>query len=248
MSSCTMISHYKLTRQGILPVKVPPVRFAVGPPDGLTSNSWRVWTSKIGDIYLKCRDSFKETKVSLHTSGRWRMGFTTEAVATSDKLLGRDQNRAWEVWDEPPKSLPETVEAFRLVFPPSELAVRPDQRKGKAWEKVIHIESAPPGKLTVITLFITREGLNLNHESEPNFCLACFDIGKGRTAQLIAHGEPDTGWPAFIDQAVAVGSADAESAGVKIPDEAFGYFFGRCPNGCRFLVGAKMKRPTQSPR
>ncbi len=27
-----------------------------------------------------CRDNFKEAKVSLHTSGKWRMGFTIEAL------------------------------------------------------------------------------------------------------------------------------------------------------------------------
>lgn len=237
-----MISHSLLTQQGVLPVKVSPVRFAVGPPDGLTSNSWHVRTEKSGDVYIACRDNFKDVKISLHTSGRWRMGFTEQAISKDASLLKPGQNRAWEVWDEPPNNLPETVEAFRLVFPTTELAVHPEQRKHKDWKKVIHIESAPPGKLTVVTLFVTKAGLTLNHESEPSFCLACFDIGKGRTVQLMAHAEPDTGWPAFIDQAVAVGRADAKSAGVEIPDESYGYFFGHRDNGCRFLVGARFKR------
>lgn len=75
------------------PIKSGPVRFAVGAPDGLTSNSWRLWTSKAGDIYLKWRDSMGETKMSLHASGRWRMGLTDEAVRARPGLVpaGRDR-------------------------------------------------------------------------------------------------------------------------------------------------------------
>jgi hypothetical protein len=45
------------------PLREGPVKFAVGPPDGLTSNTWRFWTTVNGDIYLACRDNFKEAKV-----------------------------------------------------------------------------------------------------------------------------------------------------------------------------------------
>ena len=91
MSTNPMTHHSILTPQGVmLPVKEPPVRFAVGPTkDGLTSNSWRMWTEKRGDVYdlyLKCRDNFREAKVSLHASGRWRMGFTEEAIKDNCKL------------------------------------------------------------------------------------------------------------------------------------------------------------------
>jgi hypothetical protein len=115
------------------------------------------------------------------------MGFTTEAVVKNRNLLLTDQNRAWEVWDEPPVSLPNTVIAFRLLFPPSELAVRPEQRVPNEWANVVYIEAAPPGKLTVLTLFVTVGDVVLRHESEPSFCLASLDIGNNRRAQLIAH-------------------------------------------------------------
>jgi hypothetical protein len=72
------------------PIRRGPIRFAVGHPDGLTSNSWRVWTSPAGDVYISCRDNFKEAKVSLHASGRWRMGFTEKAVEKNARLLTED--------------------------------------------------------------------------------------------------------------------------------------------------------------
>ena len=96
----------------VLPLRQNPIRFAVGYPDGLTSNSWRFWTEKSG-IYIACRDNFRAAKVSLHTSGRWRMGFNEEAKKKYPSLIPADRNRAWDVWDETPPQLPQTVDYRR---------------------------------------------------------------------------------------------------------------------------------------
>ena len=225
-----------------LPLLKGPVRFAVGPPDGLTSNAWKIWTGKAGDIYIACRDNFKEVKVSLHASGRWRMGFTAEALSKNERLLLPDENRAWEVWDEPPASLPGAVVAFKLLFPTSELAVRPDQRGPKQWQGVMHIESAPPGKATAITLFVTEGAPALKHESEPSFCLASLPVGSNRRAQLVAHTDPSDGLDQFIENGVSESRKRAEAAGVQIPDEGYFYLYGRHANGCRFILGARAAR------
>jgi hypothetical protein len=71
------------------------------------------------------------------------MAFTTEALAKRPDLLGRDGNRAWEVWDKPDEQLPETVIAFRLLFPTSELAVTPAQRVEADWKRVAFLDAAP---------------------------------------------------------------------------------------------------------
>ena len=237
-----MIPNTALTQAGVLPLRAGPIRFAVGPPNGLSSNAWRVWTTKAGDVYIACRDNFKEAKVSLHTSGRWRMGFTTEAVSKNTKLLGCDQNRAWEVWDRPPETLPETVIAFRLIFPTSELAVHPEQRGPSMWTKVVHIEAAPPGKVTTVTLFITHGDVVLRHESQPSFCLASLDIGNGLRAQIVVHGDPEGKLPGLIERSVFEAHQQAESAGVEIPDSGYGYFFGHQNDGSRFFFGARLTR------
>lgn len=237
-----MIPNTLAAQLGFIPMRRGPVRFAVGPPNGFTSNAWRIWTTKHGDVYIACRDNFREAKVSLHASGRWRMGFTTEAVVKNRNLLLTDQNRAWEVWDEPPVSLPNTVIAFRLLFPPSELAVRPEQRVPNEWANVVYIEAAPPGKLTVLTLFVTVGDVVLRHKSEPSFCLASLDIGNNRRAQLIAHCDPAGDLPDLIERGVAEARRQTECAGVGIPTEAYAYFFGHRNDGARFLVGARMNR------
>jgi len=238
-----MIPNTLATQAGLLPIRSGPVRFAVGSPDGLTSNSWRIWATKHGDVYIACRDNFTEAKVSLHTSGRWRMGYTTEALANNLVVLSDKQNRAWEVWDEPPASLPNTVVAFRLIFPNSELAVRPEQRKPQKWAKVVFIEAPPPGKLTVLTLFVTVVNTILRHESEPSFCLASLDIGNNRCTQIIAHGEPEGNMPDVIEHCVAAARNQTDTKRIEIPNDAYGYFWGNWSDGSRFLFGARINRP-----
>ena len=195
----------QLARAGVLPIRKGPVRFAVGPPDGLSSNSWNLWSNRKGDLYVACRDNFKEAKVSLHASGRWRMGFTTEALAKNPNLLRVEEDRAWEVWDKPPTQLPNATIAFRLFFPTSELAVRPDQRQPEQWREVVFIEPAPPGsgKMTALTLFVTNGDVEPDHESEPSFRLASLAIGENLFAQLVAHAEPEGNIPKIIERTAA---------------------------------------------
>src|SRR5215218_4218108 len=97
-------------------------------------------------------------------------------------LVPAGANRAWEVWNEPPPVLPDTVVAFRLIFPTSELAVRPEQRTTKQWRDTLFIESAPPdsGKLTVVTLFVTVGDPELRHESAPSLRFASLELNNGR--------------------------------------------------------------------
>jgi hypothetical protein len=238
-----MIPNQVLVEAGVLPIRSGPVRFAVGPPNGLTSNAWRIWATKKGDVYIACRDNFKEAKVSLHASGRWRMAFTTEAISNDPRLLDCDKNRAWEVWDRPPESFPETVIAFRLIFPTTELAVRPEQRVASEWANVVFIEAAPAGKHTVLSLFICSGAVTLRHESEPSFTLASLDIGAGQYAQLVAHGDPEGQSPELLARYVFDARLRAEADGVEIPEEAYGYFFGHRDDGSRFLIGARLTRP-----
>jgi hypothetical protein len=242
-SSHPMIPNELATQAGLIPVRVGPVRFAIGSPNGLTSNSWRIWVTKHGDVYIACRDNFTEAKVSLHASGRWRVGFTTEALRENPNLISGQQNRAWDVWDEPPATLPNTVTAFHLLFPSSELVVRPEQRQSKLWANVVFIEAMSSGKLTVLTLFVTMGNIILTHESEPSFCLASLDIGGNRFAQLVAHGDPELDIADLIEHNVADACKRAKSANIEIPKEAYGYFLGQRSDGSRFIFGAKINRP-----
>jgi len=227
-----------------LPVTQRELRFAVGHPEGLTSNSWRMWATDKGDVYLACRDSFTDAKVSLHTSGRWRVGFTTEAVKKRPALAGSSRNRAWNVWDEPPPVQPNVVRAFHLVFLTSELAVRPEQRATGIWKKpMVLIEPPPAGKMVLATLFITRDQPPLRHESEPSQCLAFLEIGNGRHAQLVAHGESEGDLPEWLALRMAETHAKAVAAGVRPTADTYAYFCAEKGDATRFIIGARVLRP-----
>lgn len=239
LATTPMVAPKALEHLGRLPLRNKPARFAVGDPAGVTSNSWRVWAEKKSDIYIACRDNFRETKVSLHASGRWRMGFTTKAIADAPHLIGEHQNRAWEVWDRPKETLPSTIVAFHLVFATSELAVRPEQRTDADWKNVLFVEAAPSGKVTVATLFITTSEALLQHETEPSFALATWSLGDNRHAQLVLHGEPEGTLPELINTSVKSARATTIARGIDIPAEAYAYFLGHRESGARFLFGAR---------
>jgi hypothetical protein len=233
-----MIDPKALGQLGHLPLSNEPARFAVGDPIGVTSNSWRVWTQK-QNLYIACRDNFRETKVSLHASGRWRMGFTSEAVSKQPHLIAKNRNRAWDVWDIPEEDLPSPIAAFHLVFATSELAVLPEQRRSSDWKNVVFVEAAPAGKVTVGTLFITDTNAPVQHETGPSFVLARWSLGGSRWAQLVMHGEAEGALPLLIARSVSFARAEALAKGIDVPVGAYAYFLGQRETGVRFLFGAK---------
>jgi hypothetical protein len=232
--------------------KSEPVSFAVLNATGLSSNSWRVWVSN-ETIYIKCRDNFQEVKVSLHPSklrekGRWRVGFTREAIGKIGRLLPGDRDRAWDVWDEPSAHLPHAVVAFKLLFPTSELTITPEKRNTKVWDSnKVFIEAAPPGKLTVVTLFVTEGPQTLTHATEPSMNFARLPIYDNRYAQLVAHGELVGNLMQVIEKAVAQARLRMREGEIEIPETAYGYFLGQLDDGCRYIVGARVSRQPVDP-
>jgi hypothetical protein len=83
------------------PVRGRKSRFAVDTPEGMCSNSWAVSTSGRGDVYIMGRDNFRESKVSLHQSGRWRLAETDRAASESPDLVAPGRDRAAFKWDRP---------------------------------------------------------------------------------------------------------------------------------------------------
>jgi hypothetical protein len=182
-------------------------------------------------------------KVSLHASGRWRMAFTHQAVQQNPRLVPPCSDRAWEVWNEPPPTLPDTVIAFRLLFFTSELAVRPGQRLTKTWKDTVFIEAALPdsGRLNVVTFVVTKDDPDLRHDSQAGVRLASLPLNEGRRAQLVAHGEPVADHSTAIGRAREAALAQATAKGIAVPDEGYLYLFGNEPDGARSIVEVRLK-------
>jgi hypothetical protein len=202
-----------------------------------------VFVTKNGDAYVRCKDNFTQLKLSLHVSGRWRVGFTEEAVGFFPWLVSPRGNRALEVWDEPQETLPRTVTAFRLLFPTSELAVRPDQRTNKGWVGTRFIQPAPEGKIVCVSVFLSRGSTSPRHESEWSEPLGSFEV-RGRFLHVVAHHDPELDLPSITDKSVLKAWALSVAHGVDIPQTAFSYCHGRHPDGARFFLGARVMRPS----
>ena len=117
--------------------------------------------------------------------------------------------------------------------------MRPDLRIPSEWKNVVHIEAAPPDKLTVVTVFITEGDGALTHESEPSFRLASLPIGDDRYVQLVAHNEPPGNVLQEIARAVADIRRQGETKNIVIPDDAYTYLAGKWTDGSRFILGTR---------
>lgn len=229
-----------------LPLIETDVRFAVGDPTGLTSNSWRVWVDKSSEIYIACRDSFQEQKISLHSrrnwrgdEGNWRVGFTRESIEKGLVTLLPEQERQWEDWLEPPETLPGVVRAFELKFPRLSLALKPSDRISSKWKKnKIFIEAGKDDLHTFISLCINRSASFPDWEGERTVPLGIWKLFDGRYCQLIARTSFQPDLSEWIGQYVNHACEQAISDGLELTGDEFLYFHGHEPDGCRFFVGA----------
>lgn len=102
------------------PRENPPdstLRFAVGDPTGLRSSTWTVIGQQAGDVYIGARTNMRNTKVSLHRTGKWRLAYTAQSGETAtpegDRVLYR--------YDPPPECAPGWRHGATVVVPTSTL-------------------------------------------------------------------------------------------------------------------------------
>jgi len=162
----------------------PTLRFAIGDQDGLSSNSWRIWVKPDGDVYIRCRDNYKELKVSLH-GDRWRVGFSEEGAASTAHVPTNQENRAWMVWDRPPPVDGITL-GFRIFYFSSELSILPADRIPQKWRGVDFVPTGPEGTITLALITLNEPGRTLtvpNEDQYRNF----LPLPDGGQVQLTIH-------------------------------------------------------------
>lgn len=143
-----------------IPLVKSPLRFAIGTPDGVSSNSWRLWVQGT-DTYVSCRDNFREFKVSLHTSGVWRVAFTEEAVKRNPSLKTQEGDRVLHRQKPDLTDKTKAIIGFQIVILNSGLYLKPEQRK--KWPKNV-IFAEPPfndREMTVVSVVVVPVNSNL---------------------------------------------------------------------------------------
>lgn len=108
---------------------VADLRFAVSDPVLGHSNTWRLWITRHGDIYLSVRSTAGIEKFSFHRSGICRHAFTKEfgtPASMADRLIHR--------WIRPAIPEPNSNQFARLAwiaFPSDYLSAGPDKHSSK---------------------------------------------------------------------------------------------------------------------
>jgi hypothetical protein len=119
-----------------------------------------------GDVYIGCRDNYKELKISLH-GNRWRVGLSEDGAKANADVPRNQENRAWMVWDRPAPVEGITL-GYRIFFFPSELSILPSDRPSSKWRGVTFIPAAPPNSVTLALVTLNEPGrtfdlLNTNY-------------------------------------------------------------------------------------
>lgn len=143
------------------------IRVAVVADDGRRSTTWRIWGSKNhDDVYVAGRESAEVVKVSLHESGRWQHGFTTEAVRQGAARPG--ENRHFHRWDKPEPIAPGITLGLRVLLANSEL------RSGEVGRQSKEVIVAPPaehGSGIAIDIYLVDKDCPLEHVEFPRAAL-----------------------------------------------------------------------------
>ena len=222
------------------------IRFALGDPEGLSSLSWRVWVTREGDAYIACRDNYRELKVSLHQSGRWRIGLTTEGAEATKHLRPPGVDRAWDVWSRP-TATEGVIIGYRILFLPSEFAVSPTIRQTLDWTRVEFVGAPPAGWITVATVSINDPEVVMLVEGAGDQAASFLDLPNGHRLQLTFHTEilGDD-----FRRSIARGYQDALrktlAAGVAAPPQGRLFITGNRGDE-RFAVEVNVTRPEPDP-
>jgi len=205
-----------------LPLTASPVRVAIGTPRGQSSNSWRLWVQG-EDIYVKCRDDFRELKASLHASGIWRFGFTEEFVRSQPSILPVGKDRAWRKWKPDLADPQKPVIGFQILG--LRRALYLVRKKRESWpDSVVFVE--PPSetdRMTVLSVTVvhSRTALKMGPGVQ-GAVAAVLPLGDDRTVQLVATHDELGDVEARIEEAFNRAVQQVRETG-PLPDE--GIFF-----------------------
>ena len=170
---------------GSIPLLESSIRFAICRRNGLSSNSWRVWVEKSGDVYIVCRDHLGGLKISLHQSGKCHVVCDHKGHLEGDRYMGK--------WERSFTDETKFVVPFRLLFPTSALCVKENKREGNSriWGKNrIYIEAPETPFGTTVSFLIVEDTIKkMNMEKSLSYPLAVMSAWPGTRLWVIVSHE-----------------------------------------------------------
>lgn len=182
-------------------------------PTGASTNSWKVWV-RGDDVYVACRDNFREFKVSLHASGIWRVGFTNDFAKRRPDMLPVGGDRVWKKWTPRLDDQHRSVIGFQLAVPAPALYLKPRDRR--RWPPSVIFAEPPstPRLMTVISVVIVLGRSPVRVTADNGVPIAVVPFGESRSVQLVAtyedaHAVVNMIEDAFRRAVVKMGRADS---------------------------------------
>ena len=226
-----------------LPLREGPIRFGMLRRNDLSSNSWRVWTTKAGDIYIACRDHMTDQKISLHQSGKQQIAFTSESgIETTAGSRFVDQ---W--WEPEHTSDSKVTSTFTLLFPSWALTLTQAIRdeSPRIWNRnQVFIEAAESPITTVVSFIISDEDLTMRFNTEgesPSFPLSILPARSGKKLWVVASHVPEGNMMSLAEQCIGdFNSSINEDVKDKVRDLPSGHVLGMCATGRSAAGGAFM--------
>lgn len=174
-----------------IPTTRDPIRIAVGTPDNVSSNSWRVWVRGL-DTYVTCRDNFREIKVSLHASGIWGVALTEETIKARPELAHGGGDRVIQRWSPDLAHATKALIGFQIVVLKEGLYLqRSDRTK---WPKSVVFVEPPQADTDMTVLSVTVVPSTAPLALRPDtrgIVVALLPLGQDRTVQVVATHEAD---------------------------------------------------------
>ena len=226
-------------RPGIqLPLRESPIKFAVTMPDGRTSNAWRVWTER-REAYVCCRDTMKETKISLHRSGKQHIAFRQETG-----LEMTSGSRFWDQWHEPPQQSP-VIPSFQLVFPSwgARLTEAARRKARKRWDDNQILLEGDDELMVVVSFVIMDASRNLKYDGKhPHVTIGVLPFGDGKNLFVVAGKGPEGNFRDLVQRRLskmALNDTEIVSgvlAAQARKDAPMACLTGENPEGGRYMV------------
>ena len=156
-------------------------------------------------------------------------------------------SRFWAQWGEPSFSNDSNVTpSFKLAFPNWALGLNYDDRQAnpKKWRaNQLLIEAADSNSVTVVSFFITDQGLNRTRDDPHNLPLGILPARAGKDLWVVAHQEPETDLQEVVERAIQKAN---QTVGPQLRAAHQGEVLSACllgasPEGLRYMLVVPVK-------
>lgn len=161
------------------------IRVAVGTPEA-HSPTWRIWHSgPRDDLYVGCRRTASEMKVSLHASGDFRFAFTDKHVESDHAVVTKDKRVLGDRW-RPVEAKPGLWRTLSLRAPWFALTL-----DDPLASNVTLAPTPPEGSEKVLAVVVARAGIEFVDRAAPDGrALGPVRMPSGATAWVVVREMP----------------------------------------------------------